>query len=75
VSSIVVTHQLRDAYRIATSEAVREGAGVRIVQADADKSEEAEFIMLKDGGIHFEGHTAELRAKAAEDPYLKAFLS
>src|SRR5688500_259723 len=40
VSSIVVTHQLRDAYRIATSEAVREGAGVRIVPADADKSEE-----------------------------------
>jgi phospholipid/cholesterol/gamma-HCH transport system ATP-binding protein len=75
VSSIVVTHQLRDAYRIATSEAVREGADVRIVQADEDKSEEAEFIMLKDGGIHFEGHTAELRAAAARDPYLKAFLS
>ena len=75
VSSIVVTHQLRDAYRVATHEAVREGADVRIVPADADKSEEAEFIMLKDGRVHFEGHTAELRAATASDPYLKAFLS
>jgi phospholipid/cholesterol/gamma-HCH transport system ATP-binding protein len=75
VSSIVVTHQLRDAYRIATHEATREGGEVRIVPADADKCEEAEFIMLKDGRIHFEGHTAELRAATAADPYLKAFLS
>ena len=75
VSSIVVTHQLRDAYRIATREAIREGSEVRIVPADADKCEEAEFIMLKDGRIHFEGHTAELRAATATDPYLKAFLS
>ena len=75
VSSIVVTHQLRDAFRIATHEAVREGGQVRIVAADAEKCEEAEFIMLKDGRIHFEGHTAELRAATAEDPYLKAFLS
>ena len=75
VSSIVVTHQLRDAFRIATNEAVREGGEVRIVPADADKAEEAEFIMLKDGGIAFEGHAAELRAATAADPYLKAFLS
>jgi phospholipid/cholesterol/gamma-HCH transport system ATP-binding protein len=75
VSSIVVTHQLRDAFRIATHEAAREGGDVRIVPADTEKCEEAEFIMLKDGRIHFEGHTAELRAATASDPYLKAFLS
>jgi phospholipid/cholesterol/gamma-HCH transport system ATP-binding protein len=75
VSSIVVTHQLRDAFRIATNQAVRDGQGVEIVTADAEKCEEAEFIMLKDGRIHFEGHTAELRAATAKDPYLKAFLS
>jgi phospholipid/cholesterol/gamma-HCH transport system ATP-binding protein len=75
VSSIVVTHQLRDAYRIATNQAVEENGDVRIVPADADKCEEAEFIMLKDGRIHFEGHTAELREATAADPYLKAFLS
>jgi phospholipid/cholesterol/gamma-HCH transport system ATP-binding protein len=73
VSSIVVTHQLRDAFRVATHEAVRQGNSIAIVPADLDKAEEAEFIMLKDGSIHFEGHAAELRA--AKDPYLRAFLS
>jgi phospholipid/cholesterol/gamma-HCH transport system ATP-binding protein len=73
VSSIVVTHQLRDAFRIATHEAIRTEEKMRIVPADERKSEEAEFIMLKDGLIHFEGHAADLRAST--DPYLKAFLS
>jgi phospholipid/cholesterol/gamma-HCH transport system ATP-binding protein len=73
VSSIVVTHQLRDAFRVATHEAVREDGQIHIVPADANKSEEAEFIMLKDGRIHFEGHAAELRA--TKDPYLHTFLS
>ncbi len=73
VSSIVVTHQLRDAFRVATHEATRENGRIHIVPADPNKSEEAEFIMLKDGRIHFEGHAAELRAST--DPYLRAFLS
>lgn len=73
VSSIVVTHQLRDAFRIATHEAIRTDQTMRIVPADERKSEEAEFIMLKDGRIHFEGHAADLRTTT--DPYLKAFLS
>ena len=49
VSSIVVTHQLRDAFYIATHNAERDNGRVRIVQADQEKSEEAEFIMLRDG--------------------------
>ena len=73
VSSIVVTHQLRDAFRIATHEAVQEDSGIRIVPADPDKAEEAEFIMLRDGRIAFEGHAAELRQSS--DAYLQAFLS
>ena len=73
VSSIVVTHQLRDAFRVATFEAVKDQDGIHIVPADEKKAEEAEFIMLKDGRIHFEGHAAELRATT--DPYLKTFLS
>ncbi|OFW01305.1 MAG: hypothetical protein A3I61_00125 [Acidobacteria bacterium RIFCSPLOWO2_02_FULL_68_18] len=72
-SSIVVTHQLRDAFRIATHEAVRDGNEIRIVTAQGSKAEEAEFIMLKDGGIHFEGNAAALRA--SRDPYLRSFLS
>jgi phospholipid/cholesterol/gamma-HCH transport system ATP-binding protein len=73
VSSIVVTHQLRDAFRIATHEANRVDGRIAITQADPKKCEEAEFIMLKDGVIAFEGHAGELRR--ANDPYLKAFLS
>ncbi len=73
VSSIIVTHQLRDAFYVAEHEAVLENGQVQIVRADPDKCEEAEFIMLKDGGIAFEGHAAELRQST--DPYLQAFLS
>jgi phospholipid/cholesterol/gamma-HCH transport system ATP-binding protein len=74
VSSIVVTHQLRDAFFVATHEAVRDADGkVRIVPADEQKSDEAEFIMLRDGVLAFEGNAQELRS--ANDPYLKTFLS
>ncbi len=74
VSSIVVTHQLRDAFYVATHEAVRRDDGLlHIALADPDKAEEAEFIMLKDGAVAFEGHAAELRASS--DAYLKTFLS
>ena len=74
VSSILVTHQLRDAFFVATHEAVHPNGGrLQIVPAGPDKSEEAEFIMLKDGSIAFEGHAAELRASS--DAYLKTFLS
>ena len=74
VSSIVVTHQLRDAFYVATHEAqLRDDGLLRILPANADKSEEAEFIMLKDGRIAFEGHAAELRS--SRDPYLQTFLS
>jgi phospholipid/cholesterol/gamma-HCH transport system ATP-binding protein len=73
VTSILVTHQLQDAFYIATHEARRQNGRLAIVPADERKSEEAEFIMLKDGGIYFEGHAAELRA--SDDPHLKTYLS
>ncbi len=74
VSSILVTHQLRDAFYVATHEAVRRDDGLILMRpADEYKCEEAEFIMLKDGRIAFEGHAAELRV--ASDSYLRSFLS
>jgi len=74
VSSIVVTHQLRDAFYVATHMAVRNGGGrVEIVPATRQKEREAEFIMLRDGLIVFEGDADELRA--SQDPYIKTFLS
>jgi phospholipid/cholesterol/gamma-HCH transport system ATP-binding protein len=73
-SSILVTHQLRDAFYVATNEAVRRDDGLLLIRpADEEKSEEAEFMMLREGEIAFEGHAAELRSSS--DPYLKTFLS
>jgi phospholipid/cholesterol/gamma-HCH transport system ATP-binding protein len=73
VTSVVVTHQLRDAFFVATHTAVREGQQIVISPADARKADEAEFIMLKDGVVAFEGNASELRAST--DPYIKEFLS
>jgi len=73
VTSIVVTHQLPDAFYIATHEAVPRSGRLDVVLAGEDKAEEADFIVLRNGRIYFEGHAAEL--KRTTDSYLKAFLS
>lgn len=74
VTSIVVTHQLRDAFYIATHMAVRTGGGnVEVVPATAEKCREAEFMMLRDGLVAFEGDSEEMRRSS--DPYLQTFLS
>lgn len=74
VTSVIVTHQLRDAFYLATHSASRDGTGeLQIASAAAAKINEADFVMLKDGGIHFEGSADELRV--ATDPYLQSFLS
>ena len=75
VSSIVVTHQLRDAFFVAEHMAVRASEELHIEKAPPRKADEAEFIMLKDGRIGFEGNASELREMAARDPYIHAFLS
>ncbi len=75
VSSIVVTHQLRDAFFVAEHEALRENGRMHFEKADGRKADEAEFIMLKEGRIAFEGNASELRAAAKSDPYINAFLS
>ncbi len=74
VSSIVVTHQLRDAFYIATHMAERDAAGkVSILPATPEKEREAEFIMIQDGNIVFEGDADALRQ--SKDPYILTFLS
>jgi phospholipid/cholesterol/gamma-HCH transport system ATP-binding protein len=74
VASIVVTHQLRDAFYVATNMAVRGPDGkVKIVAATPEKEKETEFIMLRDGVIVFEGDATDLRKSS--DRYLQTFLS
>ena len=72
VTSIVVTHQIRDAFYIATHEAVRTDGRIQIVSADEAKAAEAEFMVLHKGRIHFLGSAAELLA--SQDAYLQEFL-
>jgi phospholipid/cholesterol/gamma-HCH transport system ATP-binding protein len=72
VTSIVVTHQIRDAHYIATHTAVKRGNDVAIVEAGAEKSAHAVFMVLNDGRIQFEGSAEELLAST--DPYLERFL-
>ena len=72
VTSFVVTHQIRDAYYIATHQAVNEDGRVRIVPADAASMGRAEFMVLHEGRIRFDGSASELLA--SRDPYLKHFL-
>lgn len=72
VSSILVTHQLRYAFYVATHTAVIQNGRVVIEQAGPLKADEAEFIMLHDAGVVFEGNATEFRNST--DPYLKMFL-
>jgi phospholipid/cholesterol/gamma-HCH transport system ATP-binding protein len=73
VTAIVVTHQIRDAHYVATHQAIRGQHGVEIVPADLSQAAPADFLVLHEGRIHFEGTADELLA--SEDSYLKEFLA
>jgi phospholipid/cholesterol/gamma-HCH transport system ATP-binding protein len=75
VSSILVTHQLRDAFFVAEHTASKNGAALEFPKAEGHKADEAEFIMLRDGRIAFEGNASELKAATERDPYLHSFLN
>jgi phospholipid/cholesterol/gamma-HCH transport system ATP-binding protein len=72
VTSIMVTHQLRDAFYVATHECVRSDGRVRIVEAQPGHAPHAHFMVLRDGQIQFEGSALELRSST--DPFLQEFL-
>jgi phospholipid/cholesterol/gamma-HCH transport system ATP-binding protein len=74
VTSILVTHQLRDAFNVARTFVYREG-GEYVYNRVEDLSLLAgtEFMMLREGVVQFEGSPHEL--VASPDPYLREFLS
>jgi phospholipid/cholesterol/gamma-HCH transport system ATP-binding protein len=72
VTSILVTHQIRDAVYVATHQAIRTGGQTQIQTAGDEKAGEAVFMVLHEGRIHFQGSAAELRA--SRDEYLQRFL-
>jgi phospholipid/cholesterol/gamma-HCH transport system ATP-binding protein len=73
VTSILATHQLQDAFYIATHQAVNQNGQLLIVRADERATEAVRFIMLKDAQIYFTGSAAELLA--SNDPHLRTYLS
>ena len=72
VTSIVVTHQIRDAFYIAQHVAERSADGIIIADADEETTARTKFMVLHDGSIQFTGTASELLAE--EDPFLKEFL-
>lgn len=72
VTSLVVTHQIRDAYYIATHQAMPRDGRVAIVPADDQKAAQTEFMVLHEGRIWFHGPASELLA--SQDRYLRHFL-
>jgi phospholipid/cholesterol/gamma-HCH transport system ATP-binding protein len=74
VSSILVTHQLRDAFNVARTFVFKRGDEyVYNVVEDMSTLEGTEFMMLREGVVHFEGSAHELQS--SNDPYLREFLS
>lgn len=71
-TSIVVTHQIRDAFYVATHEARRTDGRPQIVVASQAKAEQVRFMVLHEGRIYFEGTAAALLA--SPDPFLREFL-
>ena len=73
-TSILVTHQLRDAYNVARTFMMKEGDEyVTSVVDDISTVEGTEFMMLREGTVVFEGSPHELQT--AEDPYIREFVS
>ena len=71
-TSVVVTHQIRDAFYVAAHEAVGDNGLLRIRDIPDGQANRARFMVLHDGRICFEGTAAELRA--SQDPYIREFL-
>src|SRR5688500_16551243 len=72
VTSLLVTHQIRDAYYVATHEAVRRDGKVEIVDADPASAAKIEFMLLHEGRIHVQASAAELFSST--DPFVKEYL-
>jgi phospholipid/cholesterol/gamma-HCH transport system ATP-binding protein len=72
VTSIVVTHQIRDAFYVATHEAAGADGRVRVHGVPEAQANHAGFMVIHDGQIYFDGGAEELRS--SRDGYLQEFL-
>jgi len=74
VTSVLVTHQLRDAFNVARTFVTRNGEELGYHRVDDTRLlAGTEFLMLREGRVHFEGSPRDL--ETSPDPYLRDFLS
>lgn len=74
VSSILVTHQLRDAFNVARTFMMKRGETYEpSVVEDVSTLEGTDFMMLREGHVVFEGAARDLHS--CPDPYIREFLS
>ena len=74
VTSMLVTHQIRDAFYVATHRAVRHDGAVQVVSADAATLPHVEFMVLHQGRIRALGPAAEVLGAPADD-YTRALVA
>jgi ABC-type transporter Mla maintaining outer membrane lipid asymmetry ATPase subunit MlaF len=67
-----VTHQIRDAFYVATHQAVRTEGRMAVLPLTGGQASRADFMVLHDGRICFEGTGSELLS--SPDAYLREFL-
>jgi phospholipid/cholesterol/gamma-HCH transport system ATP-binding protein len=72
VTSIIATHQIRDAYYVASHEAVKSNGHLTITALAEPTVAHATFMVLHEGRIYFEGNASALLE--SRDPYLHEFL-
>ena len=72
VTALFVTQQVRDAFYIATHQAVRRDGRIEILETGEQGVPGTEFMMLHEARIRFRGTAPELLA--SDDPYLREFL-
>jgi phospholipid/cholesterol/gamma-HCH transport system ATP-binding protein len=76
VSSIFVTHEMNNVQYLSTEYATVNEDGEIIFEKEGEKLclINTEIIMFKDGQIIFSGKDEQLKAKAAEDEYVRRFI-
>ncbi len=72
VTSILATHQMRDAFYVASHEAVRTDGRAQVRALSGTEDQRATFMVLHEGRVYFEGSGAQLRA--SRDAFLQDFL-
>ena len=72
VTSILVTHQIRDAFFVAEHAATRNNGTIDIVKTSEQEASRARFMVLHDGGVLFDGSAPALLAST--DPYVQELL-